>query len=78
MNQSLSEVSNLQVKALLFKHYQLVLGREHSVLDFEQVSYSLDDSSLGVYMICTGEVYGFILVDYSNDPELKSTRNSKE
>ena len=48
MNQSLSEVSNIQVKALLFKHYQLVLGREHSTLDFDQVSYSLDDSSKGV------------------------------
>ena len=45
MNQSLSEVPNVQVKALLFKHYQLVLGREHSTLDFNQVSYSLDDSS---------------------------------
>ena len=45
MNKSLTSISNVQVKALLFKHYQYVLGREHNELNFDQVNFMLDDSS---------------------------------
>ena len=45
MNKSLTSISNVQVKALLFKHYNYVLGREHNQLNFDQVAFKLDDSS---------------------------------
>ena len=37
MNKSLTENSNLQVKALLLRHYKVLSGDELSICDFEKV-----------------------------------------